>query len=75
MPSSVLHSKRADQVNIAVMRFFVKLREMLASHHDFARKLAEIEKKYDSQFKAAFDVIRLLMSSPAKPRRQMGFRK
>jgi hypothetical protein len=72
MLSSVLKSKRAVQVNIEIMRAFVKLREMLASHKDLALKLAEMEKKYDSQFKVVFDAIRELMTpiepSP-KPRR------
>ena len=76
MLSSVLKSKRAVQVNIEVMRAFVKLREMLASHKDLALKLAEMEKKYDSQFKVVFDAIRELMAPiepPPKPRR-IGFR-
>ena len=76
MLSSVLKSKRAVQVNIEVMRAFVKLREMLASHKDLALKLAEMEKKYDSQFKVVFDAIRELMTPiepPPKPRR-IGFR-
>ena len=76
MLSSVLKSKRAVQVNIEIMRAFVKLREMLASHKDLALKLAEMEKKYDSQFKVVFDAIRELMTPiepPPKPRR-IGFR-
>lgn len=75
MLSSVLNSKRAAQVNIEIMRAFVKLREMLASHKDLALKLAEMEKKYDSQFKVVFDAIRELMTPiepPSKPR--IGFR-
>ena len=75
MLSSVLKSKRAVQVNIEIMRAFVKLREMLASHKDLALKLAEMEKKYDSQFKVVFDAIRELMTPiepPSKPR--IGFR-
>ncbi len=75
MLSSVLNSKRAVQVNIEIMRAFVKLREMLASHKDLALKLAEIEKKYDSQSKVVFDAIRELMTPiepPSKPR--IGFR-
>jgi hypothetical protein len=75
MLSSVLKSKRAVQVNIEIMRAFVKLREMLASHKDLALKLAEMEKKYDSQFKVVFDAIRELMTPiepPPKPR--IGFR-
>jgi len=76
MLSSVLKSKRAVQVNIEIMRAFVKLREMLASHKDLALKLAEMEKKYDSQFKVVFDAIRELMTPiepPPKPSR-IGFR-
>jgi len=76
MLSSVLKSKRAVQVNIEIMRAFVKLRELLASHKDLALKLAEMEKKYDSQFKVVFDAIRELMTPidpPPKPRR-IGFR-
>ena len=76
MLSSVLKGKRAVQVNIEIMRAFVKLREMLASHKDLALKLAEMEKKYDSQFKVVFDAIRELMTPiepPPKPRR-IGFR-
>ncbi len=55
MLSSVLRSKRAIQVNIEIMRAFVKLRQMLASHADLPRKLDALEKKYDAQFKAVFD--------------------
>jgi hypothetical protein len=67
MLSSVLNSERAVQVNIEIMRAFVKLREMLASHRDFALKLAEMEKKYDAQFKVVFDAIRELMKPPDPP--------
>ncbi len=74
MLSSVLRSERAVQVNIAIMRAFVKLREMLASHRDLARRLDELEKKYDSQFRVVFDAIRELMSPPAPSRRKIGFR-
>lgn len=73
MLSSVLRSHRAVQVNIAIMRAFVKLREMLASHRDLARRLDEIEKKYDAQFKVVFDAIRELMKPPEKPRPKIGF--
>jgi hypothetical protein len=74
MLSSVLKSKRAVQVNIAIMRAFVQLREMLASHKDLARKLAAMEKKYDAQFKVVFDAIRELMTPPEQPpKRRIGF--
>ena len=74
MLSSVLRSKRAVQVNVEIMRTFVRLRRMLAEHADLARKLAALEKKYDVQFKAVFDAIRQLMEPPAAPRRPIGFR-
>jgi len=73
MLSSVLHSKRAVQVNIAIMRTFVRLREMLLSNAGLARKLDALEKKYDSQFKVVFDAIRELMTPPEPTRRQIGF--
>lgn len=74
MLSSVLRSDRAIDVNVAIMRAFVRLREMLASHADLARKLAAMEKKYDAQFKVVFDAIRQLMApSDAKPKRPIGF--
>ena len=74
MLSSVLRSRRAVQVNIEIMRAFVRLRRLLASHKDLARKLDNLERKYDSQFKVVFDAIRELMTPvPPKPRR-IGFR-
>ncbi|PWB74589.1 DNA-binding protein [candidate division GN15 bacterium] len=73
MLSSVLRSKRAVLVNIEIMRAFVKLRQMLATHADLARKLDALEEKYDSQFKVVFDAIRQLMTPPEKARRQIGF--
>ncbi len=75
MLSSVLNSERAIQVNIAIMRAFVKLREMLATHKDLAKKLDEMEKKYDAQFKIVFDAIRQLMTSPETKKRKIGFRR
>ena len=74
MLSNVLKSKRAVQVNIQIMRAFVRLREILASHKDLARKLEELEKKYDVQFKVVFDAIRQLMIPPESPKRKIGFR-
>ena len=65
MLSSVLRSKRAIQVNIAIMRAFVRLKEMIATHKDLAHKLEELEKKYDKQFAVAFDAIRQLMDNIA----------
>lgn len=74
MLSSVLRSPRAVQVNIAIMRTFVQLRQLLSSHADLARKLASLESKYDQQFKAVFDAIRELMKPPtASQKREMGF--
>lgn len=64
MLSSVLKSRRAVQVNIQIMRAFVKLRELLNTHKDLARKLDELEKKYDAQFKSVFDAIKMLMTPP-----------
>jgi hypothetical protein len=74
MLSSVLNSERAIQVNIAIMRTFTQMRQMIASHTEFARKLAELEKKYDAQFRVVFDAIRRLMTPPEKPRRRIGFK-
>jgi hypothetical protein len=75
MLSSVLHSDRAVAVNIAIMRAFVHLREILATHKDLARKLEELERKYDTQFRAVFEAIRQLMIPPPEPRRgRIGFK-
>lgn len=74
MLSSVLHSKRAIMVNIEIMRAFVRLRRMLASNVELARKLAALERKYDAQFKVVFDAIRELMSPPEpRKKRSIGF--
>jgi len=74
MLSSVLNSERAIQVNIEIMRAFVKLRQMLASNSELSRHLDELESKYDRQFKVVFDAIRQLMSPPVAARKQIGFR-
>jgi len=73
MLSSVLKSERAIKVNIAVIRAFVRLRQMLASNAELARKLEEMEKKYDEQFKVVFDAIRALMAPPETKKRKIGF--
>ena len=73
MLSSVLRSERAIQVNLAIMRTFVQLRQILSSHTDLARKLESLERKYDKQFRGVFDAIRALMVEKNKPRREMGF--
>jgi len=75
MLSSVLRSSRAIQVNIEIMRAFIRLRKMLASHTELARKLDALERKYDAQFKVVFDAIRQLMAPPELKRRPIGFRK
>lgn len=74
MLSSVLNSTRAIQVNIAIMRTFVRLREMIASNKALARRLAELEKKYDAQFRVVFQAIRELMSEPVPNPRRIGFK-
>jgi phage regulator Rha-like protein len=74
MLSSVLRSERAIHVNIEIMRAFVRLRQMLASNAELARKLAALEKKYDARFKVVFDAIRELMKPPEpKKKRPIGF--
>jgi hypothetical protein len=73
MLSTVLNSERAIQVNIEIMRAFVRLRQMLASNAQLARKLADLEKKYDAQFKVVFDAIRQLMAPPDPKKRKIGF--
>ena len=74
MLSSVLRSERAVRVNIEIMRAFVRMRQMLASHADLARKVAALEKKYDAQFKVVFDAIRELMTPPQPKQIRIGFR-
>ncbi len=75
MLSSVLKSKRAVLVNIEIMRTFVKLRRILTTHSELARKLASLERKYDKQFKLVFDAIREIMAPKDPPKkRQIGFR-
>jgi len=73
MLSSVLRSKRAVQVNIEIMRAFVRFRQMLTAHKDLERKIAALEKKYDAQFKVVFEAIHQLMSPPETPRKKIGF--
>jgi hypothetical protein len=74
MLSSVLHSKRAILVNIEIMRTFARLRLMLATNTELSRRLAQLESKYDRQFKVVFDAIRQLMSPAPSDRKQIGFR-
>ncbi len=75
MLSGVLHSPRAIAVNVAIMRTFVRLREILATHKELARKLEQLEQKYDSQFRMVFEAIRQLMTPPPEPekKRRIGF--
>src|SRR5215831_12970800 len=74
MLSTVLNSERAIGVNIAIMRTFVRLRQLLATHKQLAERLAAMEKKYDRQFKAVFDILKQLMEPPPdEPRPPIGF--
>jgi phage regulator Rha-like protein len=76
MLSSVLHSKKAVQVNIAIMRAFVKLRQILSNHKELAYKLGELERKiskHDEDIQDIFEAIRQLMTPPEKPKRKIGF--
>ena len=76
MLSSVLRSKRAIQVNIAIMRAFVKLRKILSAHKELAYKLSELERrieKHDKEIRGIFEAIRQLMALPEKPKRKIGF--
>ncbi|MBI4763459.1 MAG: ORF6N domain-containing protein [Deltaproteobacteria bacterium] len=73
MLSSILNSIRAIQVNIQIMRTFTRLREIMGSHKDLARRLDDLEKKYDGQFKIVFEAIHQLMALPTKPKRKISF--
>ena len=73
MLSSVLNSQRAIQVNIQIMRTFTRPREILATPEELRRKIEQMEKKYDSQFKIVFEAIRQLMIPPETPKRKIGF--
>jgi len=73
MLSGVLRSKRAVRVNVEIMRTFVRLRQLLASNAQLARRLDSLEKKYDAQFKVVFDAIRQLMTPPEPKKRRIGF--
>ena len=73
MAANVLNSPVAVEASVAVIRAFIRLRQMLSSHVELARKLAVLEKKYDTQFKVVFDAIRQLMEPPPVKRRSIGF--
>ena len=74
MLSSVLRSARAVQVNVAIMRAFVQLRQLAETHKELAAKIAAMEEKYDAQFRVVFDAIKQLLQPPASPRRSIGFK-
>ena len=73
MLSSVLRSKRAVEVNIAIMRTFVKLREILATNELLRRKIESMERKYDEQFKIVFQVLEKMLEEPEKSQQPFGF--
>ena len=73
MLSSVLNSERAVQVNIQIMRAFTKLREMLSSNVELKRKIEDMERKYDQQFKVVFDAIKKLLEPAEGPKKKIGF--
>lgn len=73
MLSSVLRSRRAVQINIRIIRTFIRLREWAMTHKDLAEKITKLEKKYDSQFKIIFDALREIMTPPEKTRRTISF--
>lgn len=75
MLSTVLRSDRAIAVNVEIMRTFVRLRELLTSNADLARRLDDLERKYDRQFKGVFDAIRQLMIPPPTKKGEIGFRR
>jgi hypothetical protein len=73
MLSSVLKSDRAAEVNIAIMRTFVQLRRLMDSNRELARKIAEMEKRYDEQFGTVFQAIQELITEEDEPKRKIGF--
>lgn len=74
MAANVLNSERAVQASVQVVRTFVRLRQMLASNTELSRRVDDLEKKYDRQFKVVFDAIRELMNPAIPPRKEIGFR-
>jgi len=74
MLSSILNSKQSIQVNIQIMRTFTRLREILGTHEELKRKIEQMERKYDGQFKVVFEVIRQLMTPPETRKRKIGFK-
>jgi hypothetical protein len=73
MLSSVLRSPRAIAVNIEIMRAFVRLRQIAGEHRELARKLADLERRYDSNFQVVFDAIRTLINPETRPRKRIGY--
>jgi len=73
MLSSVLRSQRAVQVNVAIMRTFVRLREMLTTHEELRRKIDAMEKRYDARFQTVFDTIRQMLQTPIPTKKAIGF--
>jgi phage regulator Rha-like protein len=73
MLSSVLRSSRAVQVNVAIMRTFVRLREMLKTHEELRRKIDAMEKRYDARFQAVFEAIRQMLETPIPAKKPIGF--
>jgi hypothetical protein len=73
MAANVLNSPRAIEMSVYIVRAFVRLREILASHKQLANKLQQLERKYDSQFRVVFEAIRALMAEPEQPKRKIGF--
>jgi hypothetical protein len=74
MLSSVLNSRIAIQVNIAILRTFVKLRQLLIGHKDLAEKIERMEQKYDEQFRIIFSAIQQMLQEESKPRPKIGFK-
>ena len=74
MLSSVLNSERAIVVNIQIIRTFTRLRELLATNEALRRKVEEMERKYDEQFKVIFEVMKQLLTEEENPKRELGFR-
>ena len=73
MLSSVLRSERAVKANIAIMRAFVRLREMLVTHEELRQKIEQMEKRYDAKFQIVFATIKEMLGTPVSPKRSIGF--
>ena len=73
MAASILNSRRAIDASVYVVRAFVRLRKMISTHKDLARKLNDLEKKYDGQFQIVFEAIRQIIQVEEKPKKRIGF--